>query len=36
MGKASDDRQFAEVLVERDHGLLMFRGMREIAMSPGS
>jgi len=29
MGKASDDRQFAEVLVERDHGLLMFRGVRE-------
>jgi len=29
MGKTSDDRQFAEVLVERDHGLLMFRGVRE-------
>ena len=29
MGKASDDRQFAEVLVERDHGLLMFRGVCE-------
>ena len=24
MGKASDDCQFAEVLVKRDHGLLMF------------
>ena len=29
MGNASDDGQFAEVLVERDHGLLMFRGVRE-------
>ena len=29
MAKASHDGQFAEVLVERDHGLLMFRGVRE-------
>ena len=29
MANASDDGQFAEVLVERDHGLLMFRGVRE-------
>ena len=29
MGNASDDGQFAEVLVEGDHGLLMFRGVGE-------
>ena len=29
MANASDDGQFAEVLVECNHGLLMFRGVRE-------
>lgn len=29
MANTSDDGQFAEVLVERHHGLLMFRGVRE-------
>jgi len=29
MANTSDDGQFTEVLVERDHGLVMLRGVRE-------